>query len=287
MIKTITKVTIIAAITSIFFTNTSKATNDYKIISGTAKQGGFVVLQIPKQAKIEYKKVKIKADQQGRVLIAFSRDDKAKQTFKLTTSNGKNSQQTIKIATRKYNEQKINGLPKNKVTPDKKTSEKIWQDILKARKARKITLPKAYFTSGFSWPATGIISGVYGSRRILNGKAKRPHYGVDVAAPKGAGLYAPADGKITLNENMELSGKTVMIDHGYGLRSTVMHLSEVMIKKGQLVKKGQLIGKVGMTGRATGPHVHWGMSWYKVRLDPALAIRAVTKPGDKVSSPNI
>lgn len=259
------------------------ANGDYTILSGHAKQGGFVVLKIDNQATITYKDKKLKPDEQGRVLIAFSRDDKEEQVFKLTRESGKVVYPRIKIATRSYHEQRIDGLPKNKVTPDKKTSNQIWQDILQARKARKIVLPTAYFDSGFIWPAKGIISGVYGSRRVLNGKPKRPHFGVDIAAPKGTPLYAPADGKITLLEDMVLSGKTLMIDHGYGLRSTMMHLSAFAVKTGDYVKKGQLIGKIGMTGRATGPHVHWGMSWYNVRLDPTLTLAKATRAGDKVS----
>ena len=259
------------------------ASNHYKILSGNAKQGGFVILQVDKNATIKFKDKIINPDSKGRVLIAFSRDDKAEQIFKLTKASGKVIYPRIQIATRQYKEQKINGLPKNKVTPDKKTSKKIWEDIKKARKARNIVLPIPYFNSGFVWPTEGIISGVYGSRRILNGKPKRPHYGVDIAAPRGTPIYSPADGKITLRESMELSGNTVMIDHGYGLRSTMMHLSKFSVKEGDLVKQGDLIGEIGTTGRSTGPHLHWGMSWYKVRLDPALTVSKETKPGDKIS----
>lgn len=267
----------------VLFSTSAMSDSNYEILSGNAKQGGFVILKIDKNASISFKDKQIKPDNQGRVLIAFSRDDKAEQIFKLTRANGKVVYPRINIATRSYKEQKINGLPKNKVTPDKKTSNQIWQDILQARKARKIVLPTAYFDSGFIWPAKGIISGVYGSRRILNGKPKRPHFGVDVAAPTGEPIYAPADGKITLRENMVLSGKTIMIDHGYGLRSTMMHLSAFSVKAGDEVKQGQLIGKIGTTGRSTGPHLHWGMSWHKVRLDPALLFTKSIKPGDKVS----
>ncbi len=255
----------------------------FHMIKGNAEQGGFVVLAVEPYAKVDYKKKQVIADSDGHVIIAFGRDDKPEQHFKIISITGEVTLATIQIAKRHYNVQEINGLPKNKVSPDTKTRDKIWIDIKKARKARKINLATPYFENGFSWPAKGIISGVYGSQRVLNGKPRRPHFGVDVAAPKGAPLLAPADGEITLVENMELSGHTVMIDHGYGLRSTVMHLSKVNVKKGDKVKRGEQIGEVGMTGRATGPHVHWGMSWFNVRLDPALSIQQNTKPGDKVS----
>lgn len=260
------------------------AATGLKVENGHLSQGGFVVLNIGKGSSIEYKSRKLSADDQGRVLIGFARSDENKQTIKLIDSSGKVSSFQLEITKREYKVQRINGLPKNKVTPDKKTQEQIWQDILKAKAARKINLPDPYFEHGFIWPAKGIISGVYGSQRILNGTPKRPHYGVDIAAPEGAPLVAPADGKITLTESMVLSGNTVMIDHGYGLRSTVMHLHKTFVKKGDYVKKGQLIGEVGKTGRATGPHVHWGMSWFNVRLDPALAVTDALKLGDKVSN---
>lgn len=262
---------------------TQAATPAMTVEAGKLEQGGFVILKVAPGTTVEYKKHHLQPDASGRVIIGFSRDDKAHQQVRLVEKSGQVLKEALTISTRKYSIQRINGLPKNKVTPDKKTLNQIWKDILKAKKARKIQLPAAYFDSGFDWPTKGIISGVYGSQRVLNGHPRRPHLGVDIAAPEGTPLHAPADGKITLNEDMVLSGHTVMIDHGYGLRSTVMHLHKVFVKDGDLVKKGQVIGEVGQTGRATGPHVHWGMSWFNVRLDPSLAIQNHLTPGDHVS----
>lgn len=254
-----------------------------QVEKGVLEQGGFVVLKVSPGVDVSYKHHLLKPDAEGRVLIGFARKDSAKQTVTLVEKNGKKFNKTLKIAKRTYNIQRINGLPKNKVSPDKATLKLIYRDIAEAKKARKINLPTPYFDSGFDWPAKGIISSIYGSQRILNGKPRHPHMGVDIAAPTGTPLHAPADGKITLSSDMVLSGNTVMIDHGYGLRSTVMHLHKVFVKQGELVKKGQVIGEVGQTGRATGPHVHWGMSWYNVRLDPSLLLKRNLKPGDKVS----
>ncbi|WP_024850903.1 M23 family metallopeptidase [Hydrogenovibrio kuenenii] len=254
-----------------------------QVEKGVLEQGGFVVLKVAPGFDVSYKHHMLKPDGEGRVLIGFSRNDRAKQTITLLENNGKKFKKTLKITKRSYTVQRINGLPKNKVSPDKATLKLIYHDIAEAKKARKINLPNPYFDSGFDWPTKGIISGIYGSQRILNGKPRAPHLGVDIAAPQGTPLHAPADGKITLNESMVLSGNTVMIDHGYGLRSTVMHLHKVFVKQGELVKKGQVIGEVGQTGRATGPHVHWGMSWFNVRLDPSLLLKRNLKPGDRVS----
>jgi murein DD-endopeptidase MepM/ murein hydrolase activator NlpD len=258
-------------------------TPSVEVEKGMLEQGGFVILKVSPGYEVSYKNHLLKPDAEGRVLIGFSRNDGVKQTLTLIESDGKKKKQTLKIAKRSYTVQRINGLPKNKVSPDKATLKLIYRDIAEAKAARKINLPTPYFDSGFDWPTKGIISGIYGSQRILNGKPRAPHMGVDIAAPQGTPLHAPADGKITLSADMVLSGHTVMIDHGYGLRSTVMHLHKVFVKQGDFVKKGQVIGEVGQTGRATGPHVHWGMSWFNVRLDPSLVLTSDLKPGDKVS----
>jgi murein DD-endopeptidase MepM/ murein hydrolase activator NlpD len=131
----------------------------------------------------------------------------------------------------------------------------------------------------FIWPVTGRISGVYGSQRILNGKPKRPHYGVDIAAPTGTPVKAPADGVVSLVHNdMFYSGGTLIVDHGHGLSTTYMHLHKILVKKGQRVKQGDVIAQVGATGRVTGPHLHWGMNWFDTRLDPSLLVPPMPKP---------
>lgn len=254
-----------------------------QVEKGVLEQGGFAILKIEPGYRVKFKSHLLTPDAEGRVLVAFSRKNAAHQSVLLIDKQGQKTKRILKIAQRSYSIQRINGLPKNKVSPDKATLKLIYRDIAEAKAARKVNLASPYFDSGFDWPAKGIISSIYGSQRILNGKPRHPHMGVDIAAPTGTPLHAPADGKITLCSEMVLSGNTVMIDHGYGLRSTVMHLHKVFVKKGDFVKKGQVIGEVGQTGRATGPHVHWGMSWYNVRLDPSLTLVSKLTPGDKVS----
>ena len=119
----------------------------------------------------------------------------------------------------------------------------------------------------------GPISGVYGSQRVLNGEPRAPHRGVDIAAPAGTPVGAMADGVVSLAApDMYFTGNTVMIDHGYGLHSVYAHLSRLLVKVGQTVRKGQPVGRVGATGRATGPHLHWGVYWFDRALDPALLV---------------
>ena len=125
--------------------------------------------------------------------------------------------------------------------------------------------------AGFQWPAIGPISGVYGSQRIYNGTPRSPHYGVDVAVPTGTPVLAPSSGVVTLAEpDLFYSGGTIILDHGFRLSSSFLHLSKVHVAVGQEVKQGELIGEVGATGRATGPHLDWRMSWRNQRIDPQL-----------------
>jgi len=179
---------------------------------------------------------------------------------------------TFPIAKRDWKIQKIKGLPKNKVTPSKTEMARAAKDnaaILKTRTRKTETL----YLTDFVWPVTGRISGVFGSQRVLNGKPKSPHRGVDVAAPTGTPILAPADGIVSLTyPDMFYSGNVVMIDHGHGISSVYVHLDTITAKEGDHIKQGEQLGTVGMTGRATGPHLHWGVNWYKVAVDPALLV---------------
>ena len=150
--------------------------------------------------------------------------------------------------------------------------------------ARKPDTSDFGFPGGFVWPADGPISGVYGSQSILNGEPRAPHYGLDVAAPTSAPILAVADGTVTVAyDEMFLTGKTVLIDHGYGLNSSYLHMSRMLVKVGDKVKQGQRIGDVGSTGRVTGPHLHFGVNLFDIRLDPALLLPA--RPGTPPPAP--
>lgn len=239
-------------------------------IKGDLVQGNWVQVLVEPGSQLVFEQRKLNLDNEGRALIAFSRDAKPEKMLTLISPNGYKTEHRLTIKQRDYIVQRIDGLPAKHVTPDEATLAKIREDGRKAVEARKVELAKPYFLSGFIWPAEGWITGVYGSQRILNGHPRRPHFGVDIAEATGTPIYAPADGEVTLAESMELSGHTLFIDHGYGLRSDFMHLEEILVKLGDQVKQGQQVATMGATGRATGPHLHWGMSWFNVRLDPAL-----------------
>ncbi len=172
---------------------------------------------------------------------------------------------------RDYKITRIDGLPKRKVSPNPADLKRIRADNAQIGRARKLDTPATDFAAGFGWPLAGRISGVYGSQRVLNGKPRAPHNGVDIAAPAKTPIVAPASGTVVLVEDdMFLTGKSVMLDHGHGLTSVYVHMSSIAVKQGQRLNRGDAIGAVGRTGRATGNHLHWGVTLFKTHLDPAL-----------------
>ena len=159
------------------------------------------------------------------------------------------------------------------VTPPKSVYDRIRAENATIAKARAKDTADDHFESGWIWPAQGRISGVYGSQRILNGKPRRPHFGLDVAAPVGTPVVSPADAVVALaHRDMYYTGGTLILDHGHGLTSAMLHLDSVEVEIGDFVRKGQRIGTIGKTGRATGPHLDWRINLFKARLDPAFLV---------------
>jgi murein DD-endopeptidase MepM/ murein hydrolase activator NlpD len=164
------------------------------------------------------------------------------------------------------------------VTPPATVLARIKSDSDAVRAARQRQAPLGDFWRGFDWPALGQISGIYGSQRILNGQPRQPHYGIDIAAPTGTPVYAPASGLVTLVKDLYFSGWTVVIAHGLGVNSSFLHLDQVDVKPGMMVERGGLIGTIGATGRATGPHLDWRIDWQGRRIDPGLLVGAMPDP---------
>jgi murein DD-endopeptidase MepM/ murein hydrolase activator NlpD len=168
---------------------------------------------------------------------------------------------------------RINGLPQKTVTPPPEVSARIAHEAETIYLARLSDTQGTDFLAGFDWPAPGIESGVFGSQRIDNGVPMSPHYGVDMAAPVGTPIHAPADGVVSISDDYYLDGGFTLIDHGQGVSTSYLHQSKRLVRAGEMVKRGQRIGLIGATGRATGPHLHWAMNWFEVRLDPSLSTR--------------
>jgi murein DD-endopeptidase MepM/ murein hydrolase activator NlpD len=186
--------------------------------------------------------------------------------------DGKSETREIVPVVRKYDIQHVNGLPQKFVTPPPEVEERIKRENALVYEARKRDTAATDFAQAFDWPIKGIVSGTFGNQRIDNGTPMAPHFGVDIAAPKGTPIHAPVDGVVSLAEpDFYLTGGTTMLDHGHGVSTVYLHQDVLKVKVGDAVKRGDIIGLVGMKGRATGPHLHWGMNWFQMRLDPALS----------------
>lgn len=243
-------------------------------LSGSFKQGGLIFGTVTPGSLVTLDAEPVKVSKDGLFLLGFGRDHKVQSTLYITYPDGEQVNKPLKIAKQDFKIQRINGLPKKKVSPDPEAVKRIRADNGAVYKIRQIVSDHSAFASGFDWPVKGRISGVFGSQRILNGKPRSPHKGVDIAAPKGTPIKADADGIISLvHPDMYLMGKCVMIDHGHGLQTIYIHMDEILVSEGQKVKKGEVVGKVGMSGRATGPHLHWGVSLKGTALDPQLLIK--------------
>lgn len=219
-------------------------------------------------------------DQDGWVVFGLDRDASGSLRLERRDERGQRlCEQSVQIVQRTYDIQFVEGVPQETVTPPPEVLERIRRETEMLREARAQRLARSDFRTPFRWPVEGRISGVYGSQRVYNGTPGRPHYGVDVAAPPGTPIHAPASGKVTLaHPDMFYSGGTVILDHGYGVSSAFLHMSKVLVEAGAELKAGDLIGEVGATGRATGPHLDWRMNWRDRRIDPALLVPPMPSP---------
>lgn len=238
-------------------------------LKGKLAPGSLVYGQVEPGSRVWLNDAPVRVDHGGRFALGFGRDAKFTHTLRVEGPNGVMTLQTIELSSRAYNVQRIEGVPSRTVTPSKEHLARIRAEAQRVREARAVVSDRDDFAGPYIWPARGRITGVYGSQRVYNGEPRRPHYGVDIAAPRGAPVVAPAAGTVTLAEpDLFYSGGTVILDHGYGVSSTFLHMDAVDVKVGQAVAQGERIGKVGSTGRSTGPHLDWRMNWYDERVDP-------------------
>ena len=247
--------------------------NNIKVfLEGDFVQGGLVKGKTNHNISIKFKKRLLRRTSDGYFVIGFGRDHPKIANLSLKIKQ-KWISKSLNIKERVYKTQIINGLEKKMVTPPKSFYERIIKENKSIKKIRSLDSDFDYIFQKFNWPVKGIISGVFGSQRILNGKPKRPHYGVDIAAKKGTSVIAPIQSIVRMAEkDLYYTGGTIMLDHGHGVTSVYSHLSLINVNVGDTVKKGQKIGEVGSTGRSTGPHLDWRINWFFERLDPALLV---------------
>ena len=230
---------------------------------GTAPPGSLVAL--------DGRPLRITAD--GRFAFGFGPDQTKASLITVRYPDGDGDSSSFTPTPRQYEVQRVTGLPQKTVTPPPEVAARIAHEAETIYLARLTDSPGTDFLSGFDWPAPGIESGLFGSRRIDNGVPMAPHYGVDMAAPTGTPVHAPADGSVSICDDYYLDGGFTLIDHGQGVSTSYLHQSKRLVKAGEVVKRGQAIGLIGATGRATGPHLHWAMNWFELRLDPSLSTR--------------
>ena len=236
-------------------------------------QGSFILGKTEAGSEVFIDKKRVKVTSDGFFVFGLSRDRKYDVVITLS-KDGIKQKIVKKVQKRKYNIQRIEGLEEKKVTPPEEVYDRIKRENKWIGEARAINSDLTFFTKKFIIPVeNAIISGVYGSQRILNGKPKWPHYGLDFAADEGTKIKAMLDGTATLVEpDLFYTGGTLIFDHGHGISTLYMHMKKILVQKGQKVKQGDIIGTVGSTGRATGAHLDVRLNWFQIRLDPATVL---------------
>ncbi len=252
-----------------FFFSTANAIE----FQGKFLQGHFILGKTNPDAKIIVGKKKVRVSKDGFFVFGIDRDQKYDLTF-TKIFDGKKTTITKKVLKRKYNIQRIDGLEESKVTPPESVYKRIKKENNAIGEARAINSELLFFKQKFIMPVEGIISGVYGSQRILNGKPRWPHYGIDIAAKQGTMIKSSGSGKVTMAEDdLYYTGGTVIMDHGHGISTIYSHLENVLVSVGDLINQGDVIGTVGSTGRSTGPHLDFRINWFQTRLDPMSVLK--------------
>ena len=242
-------------------------------LEGAFIEGGMVVGKTDKDNSVTLDDIALELSPKGEFTLGFHRDAPEQQILRVMFPDGRVSEQILTIANRDYPIQRIDGLDQKKVTPPEEVLARIRADAEKVWIARLVSSAEPAFSKTWIWPLKGVITGVYGAQRILNGTPKAPHYGIDIAVPEGTEVRAPAAGRIVLVEDLYYSGETIILDHGQGIMSAFLHLQSSAVKVGDTVEQGEMIGLSGNTGRSTGPHLDWRVNWFNhARLDASLLV---------------
>ncbi len=253
---------------SLFYTFSSSALE----VSGEWQQGAVIRGTVDAGVTLTFMDKNVRISPEGNFVLGLGRDTGPEVVLHSRDKSGER-QHVYTVKPREYRIQRVDGVPSKTVNPNKEQVERSRAEARLVWKARQRDEARTDFLTDFTWPLKGPITGVYGSQRVYNGEPRRPHYGVDVAAPTGTVVVAPAGGLVTLtHDNMFFSGGTLIIDHGHGLTSAFIHLSKILVKPGDQIVQGQPIAEVGATGRVTGPHLDWRMSWFDQRVDPQLLV---------------
>jgi murein DD-endopeptidase MepM/ murein hydrolase activator NlpD len=245
---------------------------------GSLDQGGLVVGLTMRGAKVRVGDLPVLVSPQGVFAFGLSYDCASPIHVMAEFADGSSEASDVTALARQYQVQNITGVSEQFVSPTPEEIERMRREHALVVDARKRETDGVGFTEPFDWPFPGILTSEYGSQRVINGKPMGPHLGVDIAAPEGTPIRAPADGVVTIADDFFLEGGFTMLDHGHGVSSCCLHQSERKAAVGDKVARGEVIGLVGKTGRATGPHMHWGLAWFQVKLDPSRSTRTPLPP---------
>jgi murein DD-endopeptidase MepM/ murein hydrolase activator NlpD len=245
-------------------------------LQGSLQQGSLLLGTVEMGSTAFYRDQVLPVTASGQFLLGLGRDAPSSIELRIVDAEGLQTVQKFAVAKREYRIQRVNGVPAKTVNPPAADLARIRNDSALVKSARREITAREDFLDGFQIPLDGPITGVYGSQRVYNGVPKNPHYGVDYAAPTGTRVLSPAAGIVRLAHlDMFYSGGTLIVDHGHGLSSSFLHLSDILVAEGSRVSRGQPIAKVGATGRATGPHLDWRMNWHSERIDPQLVLETL------------
>ncbi|MEX1826585.1 M23 family metallopeptidase [Luteibacter sp. CQ10] len=235
-------------------------------LPASVSQGGLVIGHVTPGTRVTVDGKPVHVGDDGLFVFGAGRDEKGP----IHVGLGR-AMRDVVVTPRDWPIERVNGVPAKTVNPPPEIAARIEREQAQVVAARQRDDARKDFAHGFIWPVTGRISGRFGNQRIYNGDPKAPHSGMDIAVPEGTPIKAPADGIVTGTwPDLYLTGGTVLLDHGFGLSSNFLHMSRIDVKVGQHVRQGEVLGAAGKTGRATGPHVHWGFNWFGTRLDPLL-----------------
>ncbi len=255
-------------------TNLVAPVNDTRIIfPTTVSQGAMVIGRVPPGSQVRYGNRVLRVTSYGSVVLGVGRDEKGPLSIAVRNQDGTSQRVDIRVTPRDWPIERINGVPPSTVHPPPAIATRIKREQARVVEVRTRDDARTDFTQAFIWPVQGRISGRFGNQRIYNGTPKSAHSGMDIAVASGTPVKAPAAGIVTFADaDLHLTGGTLVIDHGHGISSNFLHLSRIDAKVGDTLKQGDVLGAVGATGRATGPHLHWGMNWFDVRIDPLLLL---------------
>ena len=236
-------------------------------------QGALVFGKVPPGSQVRYRERLLRATGYGTVAFGVGRDETGPLKVDVTLPSGRVEPVSIAVTPRDWPVEHVNGVPPKTVNPPPEIAARIQREQALVTAARERDDERTDFALPFQWPVQGRISGRFGNARVYNGQPGAGHSGMDIAAPDGTPVKAPAGGVVTFaSPDLYLTGGTVLLDHGHGVSSNFLHLSRIDVRGGDRIEPGQVIGAVGATGRATGPHLHWGMNWFDTRIDPLLVL---------------